>query len=65
MTLAVITTCYNEVETTGEVIDRIELYRKNIDAYINGITYDNHLPETLAAFNAAKTLFHKFKVGAS
>ena len=65
MTLAVITTCYNEVETVGEVIDKIEFYRKNGDAYVDGITHKNRFPETLAPFNTVKTQFHKFKVVAS
>ena len=65
MTLAVITTHYNEVETIDEVIDKFGFYRENCNAYIDDITYENRFPETLAAFNAVKTLFHKFKVVAS
>lgn len=65
MTLAVITTYYNKAETTGQAIDKIRFYRENCDAYIDGITCNNRFPETLTAFNAVKTLLHKFKVVAS
>ena len=65
MTRAVVTTHCNKVETIDEVIDKIKLYREDCNAYGDGITYKNRFPETLAPFNAVKTLFQKFKVVAS